>query len=129
MKLIITYIMALAIFLFIDFFWLRYAAKTMYDNQIGFLLKEKFNLTAAFIFYIFFIIGLVFFVISPAGSWQFAFLAGLFFGALTYGTYDMTNLATLKDWPLKLTIIDIIWGSFICGITSVLTYLLINLIY
>lgn len=126
MNLFLPYIIALVIFLVIDFFWLRYAAKTMYDNQIGFLLREKFNLTAAFVFYIFFIAGLAFFVIAPASSWQYALFAGMFFGAVTYGTYDITNLATLKDWPLKLTIIDIVWGSLLCGITSFLTYLIIT---
>ncbi len=119
------YIVALIIFLVIDFFWLRIIAKKMYDAMIGSLLRDEFNLTAALIFYVFFIAGLTFFVILPADSWQFALLAGAFFGTLTYGTYDMTNMATLKGWPLQLTVIDIIWGSFLCGLTSLLTYLII----
>jgi len=85
------YIVALIIFLVIDFFWLRIIAKKMYDAMIGSLLRDEFNLTAALIFYVFFIAGLTFFVILPADSWQFALLAGAFFGTLTYGTYDMTN--------------------------------------
>ncbi len=128
MDIILTYIIALIIFLVIDFFWLRFIAKKLYDNMIGFILKENFNLTAALVFYIFYIAALVFFVIEPAARWQSALFPGLFFGLVTYGTYDMTNLATLKNWPVKLTVIDIVWGSFLCGITSLLTFVIINLI-
>nr|WP_290768651.1 DUF2177 family protein [Halanaerobium sp.] len=59
-------------------------------------------------------------------SWQYALGVGAFFGFITYATYDMTNLATIKDWPVMITVIDIIWGSVLCGLTSLITYLLIN---
>ncbi len=123
-----TYFIALVIFLFIDALWLGFAARKMYREQIGFILKEQFNFTAAAVFYLFFVMGLVFFVLRPADSWQSALLAGMFFGAVTYGTYDMTNLATIEGWPVMLTVVDIVWGTFLCGITAWLTYYLTGII-
>jgi uncharacterized membrane protein len=90
-------------------------------------MKENFNMTAAFAFYILFTAGIVFFVLNPAlaiSSWQYALFAGMFYGFITYATYDITNLATIKDWPVMLTVIDIIWGSLLCGTTSIITYLI-----
>lgn len=121
---VFLYLIALAVFLIIDSFWLGLIARRLYRSQIGFLLRDKFNFKAAGVFYLFYLAGLVFFVITPAESWTFALLAGLFFGFITYATYDITNLATIKDWPVKLTIIDIVWGSFIAGITSLITFLI-----
>ena len=85
------------------------------------------NLAAAFIFYLIFIAGLVFFVISPAldkKMWTHALLVGAFFGLVTYATYDLTNLATIKDWPLVVTIADLIWGMVLSAAVSVITYFL-----
>jgi len=85
------------------------------------------NLWAALIFYLIFIAGLVFFVITPAldkKMWAHALLAGLFFGLVTYATYDLTNLATVKDWPLIVTIADLIWGMFVSAAVSVAAYFL-----
>ena len=92
-------------------------------------MKEKPDWMAAILFYLLYIIGLVFFVINPAlekSSWQYALFAGLFFGFITYATYDLTNLATLKDWPLTITIIDLIWGSVLGASVSVVTYAIIK---
>ncbi|MCC3144161.1 DUF2177 family protein [Halanaerobium sp. Z-7514] len=124
-----SYLIALVIFFGIDIIWLGTIAQDLYQKHLGFLLKENFNMTAAFIFYLFFIAGLVFFVINRAvvlSSWQYALFAGMFFGFITYATYDMTNLATIKDWPLIITVIDIVWGSILCGATSLFTYLVIS---
>ncbi|SFL92172.1 DUF2177 family protein [Halanaerobium salsuginis] len=120
-----SYLFALVIFLGLDFIWLEKAAKSIYHAQLSFILKDKFNLTAAVIFYLIFISGLVFFVINPAlnkSSWHYALLAGLFYGLITYATYDLTNLSTLKNWPILITVIDISWGSILCALTSFLTY-------
>ncbi|MGM0409583.1 MAG: DUF2177 family protein [Bacillota bacterium] len=120
-----TYLVALVIFLVIDFLWLGLVAKNMYRDKLGFLLKENYNMIAALTFYMVYIVGLVYFVISKAvstGSWQYALFAGIFFGVITYATYDMTNLATVKDWPISITVIDIIWGGTLNGITSLLSY-------
>jgi uncharacterized membrane protein len=124
-----SYLIAIVVFFTIDIVWLGAVAKNLYREHLGFLLKDNFNMTAAAIFYIFYIAGLLFFVIIRAvelSSWQYALIAGAFFGFITYATYDMTNLATIKDWPAIITVIDIIWGSILCGATSLITYLLIN---
>ena len=123
------YGIALLIFFAIDMLWLGLVAKNFYNKQIGFLMKENINWTAAIIFYLLFIVGLVLFVIKPSiemQSWKNALFMGAFFGFITYATYDLTNLATLKDWPLLVTIVDLIWGAFIAASVSVLTFLISN---
>lgn len=121
------YIVTFVIFIGIDFAWIGFVAKKFYRNQIGFLMKDSFNIGVALIFYLVFIVGLIFFVLNKAiaiESWQYALFAGMFYGFITYSTYDITNLSTLKDWPVLLTFIDIIWGTFLCGITSYLAYII-----
>lgn len=123
------YFIALPVFLAMDALWLGLIARNFYKEQIGFLMKTNVNWTAALIFYIIFIVGLVLFVISPAlaqGSWKQAVLMGALFGLIAYATYDLTNLATLKDWPLLVTIADLIWGAFISASVSVVTYLIVT---
>ena len=125
-----NYVIALVVFLAIDMVWLTVIAKQFYAQKLGYLMAAKPNLLAALLFYMLFIVGLQFFVLNPAlasGSWKAALLPGLFFGLVTYATYDLTNLATIKDWPVVITLIDLVWGSFVSGITSVLSYLLIRL--
>lgn len=119
------YAIAFAVFLAIDAVWLTLIAKNFYAKYIGFLMAKNPNLWAALIFYIIFIAGLVFFVITPAldkKMWTQALFAGLFFGLVTYATYDLTNLATIKDWPLIVTIVDLIWGMTVSASVSVITY-------
>jgi len=119
------FFIALPVFFIIDIIWLALIAKNFYREQIGFLMKPDINWTAALIFYLLFIAGLVLFVISPAiekNSWMQALLFGALFGLVTYATYDLTNLATLKDWPLLITIVDLIWGMVLAGSVSVITY-------
>ncbi len=119
------YAIALPVFFVIDMIWLGLVAKNFYKNQIGFLMKPDINWTAGIIFYLLFIIGLVYFVIAPAvenGSWMNAFIFGALFGLITYATYDLTNLATLKDWPLMLTLVDLAWGATLGSLVSVITY-------
>jgi len=119
------YLIALPVFFAIDMVWLGLVAKNFYKSQIGFLMKPDINWTAAIIFYLLFIVGLVLFVIMPAvekGSWVYALLFGALFGLITYATYDLTNLATLKDWPLLVTIVDLGWGATLGALVSVITY-------
>jgi uncharacterized membrane protein len=90
-------------------------------------MTPKVNWAAAILFYLLFLAGLVVFVIAPAvekDSWERALLFGVLFGLVTYATYDLTNLATLKDWPLALTIVDLTWGTALAGSVSVGTYLI-----
>lgn len=119
------YLIALPVFFAIDMIWLGLVAKNFYKSQIGFLMKTDINWTAAILFYLLFIVGLVLFVIAPAvekGSWMYALLFGALFGFITYATYDLTNLATLKDWPLLVTIVDLAWGATLGALVSVITY-------
>lgn len=119
------YLIALPVFLGIDIIWLGLIAKDFYSKQIGFLMNTNINWTAAIIFYLLFIVGLVLFVIMPAlskKSWQKALLLGALFGLITYATYDLTNLATLKNWPLLVTFIDLLWGTILAASVSVITY-------
>jgi len=119
------YAIALPVFLVIDFLWLGLIARNFYQEQIGTLMKANVNWAAAILFYIIFVAGIVVFVISPAvtkDSWTHALLFGAFFGFVCYATYDLTNLALTKDWPLLVTIVDLIWGAAIAGSVSVITY-------
>jgi len=119
------YAIALPVFFAIDMTWLGLVAKNFYRGQIGSLMKDDINWTAAIIFYLLFIVGLVIFVITPAvekGSWMHALLFGALFGFIAYATYDLTNLATLKDWPLLVTVVDMMWGAVLAASVSTVTY-------
>ncbi len=121
------YAIALPVFFFIDMIWLGLVAKGFYKAQIGHLMKSDVNWIAAIIFYLLFIVGLVIFVISPAmekGSWVHALVFGALFGLITYATYDLTNLAVTKDWPLLVTVVDLVWGAVLAALVSVITYLI-----
>ena len=123
------FLIALPVFLVIDMVWLVLVAKNFYQKQIGFLMKPDVNWFAAIIFYLLFIVGLVTFVIAPAvdkHSWVHAFLFGALFGLITYATYDLTNLATIKDWPLLVTVVDLIWGTILAASVSVIAYIIAN---
>lgn len=121
------YLIALSVFFAIDMVWLGLVARNFYKEQIGTLMKPDVNWLAAILFYLIFIVGLVVFVITPAlenGTWTSAFGLGALFGLVCYATYDLTNLAVAKDWPLLITIVDLIWGSVLASSVSTITYLL-----
>jgi uncharacterized membrane protein len=119
------YLITLPIFFAIDLIWLGFIAKNFYREHIGKLLADNVNWTAAIVFYLMFIGGLVVFVISPAiekSSWTYALIYGAMFGLITYATYDLTNLATLKDWSLTVVIVDMIWGMILSASVSTISY-------
>jgi uncharacterized membrane protein len=125
-----NYFISLGVFLIIDMIWLLFIAKSLYSKHLGYLMAPKVNFLAAFLFYMLFIIGLLVFVINPAlakESWHSALLMGMFFGLITYATYDLTNLATVKDWPVLITVIDLVWGSVVSGATALISYLILRL--
>ena len=129
MYLLKTYVVTIIVFFLIDIVWLGFISKNLYQEKLGHLMKEDVNWVAAGLFYLLFIAGLIFFVINPAlakDSWKYALLAGGFFGMIAYATYDMTNLATLKDWPIQVTILDILWGTILCGVTSMITFFVMS---
>lgn len=119
------YFIALPVFLAIDMLWVGVIAKGFYNKQIGFLMKPDINWFAVILFYLIFMVGLVLFVIQPSiasGSWTKALLLGALFGLITYATYDLTNLALTKDWPILVTVVDLVWGAVISASVSVATY-------
>jgi uncharacterized membrane protein len=124
-----NYFLTLVVFLAIDMVWLLVLSKKLYSEKLGYLMTKNPNLIAALIFYLIFAAGILFFVIQPAlaaGSWQYALLAGIFFGLVTYSTYDLTNLATIKEWPFIITVVDLIWGMFVSGATALISFKLIS---
>jgi uncharacterized membrane protein len=121
------YFIALPVFFIIDMIWLGLIAKNFYSNQIGYLMKTEINWLAAIIFYLLFIGGLIVFVISPAvsqSSLKQAIQLGALFGLITYATYDLTNLATVKNWPVMVTIVDLIWGTILAASVSSISYII-----
>lgn len=119
------FLIALPAFFALDMLWLGFIARNFYRSQIGFLLKDNVNWPAAVTFYLIFIVGLVHFVISPAveeGQWAVALWNGLLFGLVTYAAYDLTNLATAKDWPLLVTFVDLLWGMALASSVSLITF-------
>lgn len=119
------YLIALPVFFAIDMLWLGVISKGFYAKQLGYLMKPDINWLAAIIFYLLFIVGLVLFVVVPAlekHSWIHALLFGALFGLITYATYDLTNLATIRDWPLMVTLVDLAWGTVLSASVSTATY-------
>lgn len=108
-------------FLAIDMFWLGIVARRFYRQQLGFLLADNPNWYAALAFYLMFIAGMLVFAILPglqSESLGRTLLLGAFFGLITYATYDLTNLATVKNWPLLVTIVDMLWGLVLATAVS-----------
>ena len=110
------YLVSLASFLAIDMLWLGLVARSFYQQSLGFLLAPNTNWLAAGIFYLLFVAGILFFVVAPgleSGSLKITLLRAALFGLITYATYDLTNLATIKNWPLLITVVDMLWGTFL----------------
>jgi uncharacterized membrane protein len=113
MRYIAGFFVTLLTFIVIDGVWLGLVARTFYKNQIGELMAAQPNWTAAIIFYLLFIVGLLYFVVYPNSDkgTTTLLISGALFGLITYATYDLTNLATLKDWPVTVTLVDMLWGT------------------
>jgi uncharacterized membrane protein len=113
-----------AVFLVLDLVWLTKIGRGFYLSEIGALLLPRPNLAAAAAFYVLYVTGLLIFVIKPAhdaGSVQQALTMGALLGLLAYGTYDLTNLAVMKGFTLKIALIDMAWGAFLTAATAGLT--------
>jgi len=125
MQFFTTYIAGLIAFLVIDYIWLKYIALSFYREQIGHLMLDKPNLGIALLFYLFYVVGVVVLAVNPAlekGQWTTAVLYGGLLGFVAYGTYDITNLATLKSWPPIVAIVDIIWGTVLTASVAAIAY-------
>ena len=121
------YLLTIPVFFAIDMIWLGFVARAFYVKHLGYILSPQVNWTAAIAFYLMYIVGIIFFAVRPAldaESLQRAVLYGAFFGFITYATYDLTNLATLRDWPLTVVIVDIAWGTVLCALVASGSYLI-----
>ena len=110
------YLVSLAAFFAIDMLWLGLVARSFYQQYLGFLMAPSPNWFVAIIFYLLFVVGILVFVVLPglgANSLKTTLSRAALFGLITYATYDLTNLATLKDWPALLSIVDMLWGTFL----------------
>ena len=118
---VLLYGITLAIFFAVDMVWLGVVAKTFYRKHLGYLMAPKVGWPAALLFYLLFIAGLVVFAVRPglaAGAPAKALLLGAFLGLISYATYDLTNQATVKDWPAIVTVVDLVWGTTLGGLVS-----------
>ncbi|XKT74889.1 MAG: DUF2177 family protein [Patescibacteria group bacterium UBA2103] len=125
-QIVYLYLLTVPVFFIIDMVWLGLVAKNFYQNQIGFLLGPV-NWTAAIVFYLLFIVGILVFAVLPAldgGNLMKAVLLGAFFGFVAYATYDLTNLATVKDWPFLIVVVDMIWGAVLSSSVAAVSYLI-----
>ena len=127
MKVIYLYFLTIPVFFGIDMIWLGFVAKGFYRNNLGQLLRPDVNWTAALVFYLLYIGGILIFATMPAleknSLYQAVVLGGLF-GFFAYATYDLTNLATLKGWPLNVVIVDIIWGIVLTASVAAASFLI-----
>tara|TARA_B100001964_G_C14006553_1_gene497402 strand:- start:167 stop:520 length:354 start_codon:yes stop_codon:yes gene_type:complete len=112
----------------LDFLWFSFSYPLLYKKGIGHLMADKVDMFPAVLFYIVFAFGLYVFVLKPGFAQQFSvtrvLLLGMLLGFLAYATYNFTNQATLKDWPILVTIVDSIWGAVVSGVTATLVYVL-----
>ncbi|HTM76864.1 MAG TPA: DUF2177 family protein [Devosia sp.] len=119
---LVAYAATAVVFFAIDFVWLSTASASFYRPRLGALLLEQPNLIIAGLFYLFYVGGIVYFAVSPAlteGGWSKALIAGLLLGFVAYGTYDLTNLSTLRNWPWSVTLVDLAWGTALTGVAAV----------
>jgi len=121
MQTVIAYTITVVVFLAFDFLWLSQVAKPFYTTHLGHLLRDSPHLGIAAAFYALYVIGIIIFAVAPAlraGAPEHALLYGALFGFFAYATYDITNYATLKDWPMVVTLVDITWGTVLTGVSA-----------
>lgn len=121
------YCLTIPIFFAIDLLWLGLVAKNFYRNNLTHLLSPQVNWPAAVMFYLLYIAGILIFAVLPGldkNSLARTILFGALFGFFTYMTYELTNLALIKDWPFNIVIIDILWGVFLCSCVSTSSFLI-----
>ncbi|MEP3048255.1 MAG: DUF2177 family protein [Roseibium sp.] len=126
-----AYLTTAIVFLAIDYVWLTQVATRFYFDRIGHLLMDKPNLAAAGAFYIIYVVGIVIFAVLPAlknDSFAYAVAFGAMFGFFTYATYDVTNYATLKNWPVIVAVVDVAWGATLSGISAGAGFLLTRMV-
>ena len=121
-----SYLAALVVFLAIDVVWISVVMRPIFERNVGALLLETPRIGAAAGFYALYVAGIVYFAVAPAvnsGTWHLAALNGAIIGFLAYGTYEATNLATLKGWSYEMLTIDVAWGMALTALTAVVGFL------
>ena len=124
---LVSYLATGTVFLVLDAIWLASMANRLYRPQLGDMLLDGFRLAPAIVFYMLYIAGVVVFAVNPAfisGRSSTALFHGAFLGLIAYATYDLTNLATLKNWPFTVTIADMVWGTTVTAIAATAGYLI-----
>ena len=125
MAIVVSYLAAAVAMAGMDIVWLRLTTDRLYHPALGAVLAEHTNYGAAAAFYFIYIAGIVWFGVVPglkSGSWQTALLHGALFGFFAYATYDLTNLATLKVWSLRVSLVDMAWGTVVTGLSATLAF-------
>jgi uncharacterized membrane protein len=128
-RILLTYAVSVPVFFIVDMIWLGIIAKGFYRKALEPLLTPNINWTAALLFYFLFLFGILIFALLPGmekRSLVYTITMAALFGFIAYATYDLTNLATLRDWPLTLSIVDMIWGAFLSASTAAVTYLIMS---
>ncbi|MCR3955308.1 MAG: DUF2177 family protein [Gudongella sp.] len=128
---IIRYLVILIVSIFVDMFWHIFIARKLFRDQIGHLMAEKAKILAAVFFYLINAAAILIFAVNPSIEKQnmvYALGYGGFLGFAMYATYNFTNLALLKDWPIKLTLMDLAWGTFSAAATSLISYIFIHFV-
>jgi uncharacterized membrane protein len=126
-KYLIAYLSTGVVFLALDFLWLGYIARDFMFQRVSQVLAPQPNLTVAALFYLVYIIGILIFAVEPAfksGAWTTALMFGALFGFFVYATYDLTNLALLKQWPVSVAALDIAWGTFVNAVSATAGFLI-----
>lgn len=123
---VLGFAVALVVFLALDAVWLFTMSDRLYRPAIGHLMREGFDVRAAALFYVLYITGMMSFVILPALNPRQALLRGALFGLIAYATYDLTNQATLRDWPWVVTMADLAWGAFVTGMSCTAAYMAVR---
>lgn len=119
------YLLTVPVFFLLDILWLGYVARGFYRKNLAFILSPEVNWPAAIGFYLIYIIGILFFAVVPAfdkASLVRAIVWGGLYGFFTYATYDLTNLALIKGWPMKIVVVDILWGFVLCALVATWGY-------
>ena len=128
-RILLTYAVSVPVFFAVDMIWLGVIAKGFYRKALEPLLTPNINWTAAIVFYFLFLVGILVFALLPGlkkQSFVYTVSMAALFGFIAYATYDLTNLATLRDWPLLMSMVDMLWGAFLSASTAGVTYLIMS---
>jgi uncharacterized membrane protein len=128
---VIAYLATAVVFFAMDFVWLSAAVSTIYKPRLGGLLLDTPNMPVAAGFYLLYVVGVLAFAVFPAlaqGDWTRALWGGALLGLVSYGTYDMTNLATMVGWSALVSVVDMVWGTVVTGIAATAGYFIVRVL-